>query len=142
MPSEQQPATAAPAEKGHERSPSVAASVRDTGSTTEVDEEAQVAVTEEKKGVEAGVDAASASDHGHEYPTGTRLLFIIIALVLSIFLVALDMTIVATAIPKITDQFQRLDQVSWYGSAFFMTVAAFQSTCKSRVPTLSLASCC
>ncbi|KZL83270.1 major facilitator superfamily transporter [Colletotrichum incanum] len=62
------------------------------------------------------------------YPTGIRLTFIVVALVLSIFLVALDMTIVATAIPKITDEFRGLDQVAWYGSAFFMCVAAFQST--------------
>jgi len=38
------------------------------------------------------------------------------------------MTIVATAIPKITDEFQGLDLVGWYGSAFFLTVASFQST--------------
>ncbi|KAK1764303.1 major facilitator superfamily domain-containing protein [Phialemonium atrogriseum] len=62
------------------------------------------------------------------YPDGARLIFIIVALVLSIFLVALDMTIVATAIPKITDEFHGLDLVSWYGSAFFMCVGGFQST--------------
>lgn len=38
------------------------------------------------------------------------------------------MTIVATAIPKITDEFQELDAIGWYGSAFFLTVASFQST--------------
>ncbi len=38
------------------------------------------------------------------------------------------MTIVATAIPKITDQFHGLDLVGWYGAAFFLTVGAFQST--------------
>ena len=38
------------------------------------------------------------------------------------------MTIVATAIPRITDQFRSLDDVGWYGSAFFLTLAAFQST--------------
>jgi predicted MFS family arabinose efflux permease len=37
-------------------------------------------------------------------------------------------TIVATAIPSITDEFHSLDQVGWYGSAFFLTVAAFQAT--------------
>lgn len=37
-------------------------------------------------------------------------------------------TIVATAIPRITDQFHSLDQVGWYGSAFFLTLATFQST--------------
>lgn len=65
-----------------------------------------------------------------EYPSGFALGLIVFALVLSIFLIALDMTIVATAIPKITDEFKGLDQVSWYGAAFFMCVAAFQSTCK------------
>jgi MFS transporter, DHA2 family, glioxin efflux transporter len=34
---------------------------------------------------------------------------------------------VATAIPKITDEFHGLDKVSWYGSAFFMTNGGFQS---------------
>jgi len=38
------------------------------------------------------------------------------------------MTIVATAIPKITDEFHGLDQIAWYGSAFFLTLASFQST--------------
>lgn len=63
-----------------------------------------------------------------DYPHAFKLAFIIIALVLSIFLVALDMTIVATAIPRITDEFHSLDQEGWYGSAFFLTVGAFQST--------------
>ena len=63
-----------------------------------------------------------------DYPKAFKLAFIVVALVLSIFLVALDMTIVATAIPKITDEFHSLNQVGWYGSAFFLTVGAFQST--------------
>lgn len=63
-----------------------------------------------------------------DYPRAFKLFFIIVALVLSIFLVALDMTIVATAIPRITDEFHSLDQVGWYGAAFFLTVGAFQST--------------
>ena len=63
-----------------------------------------------------------------ELPSGARLVFIILALVLSIFLVSLDLTIVATAIPKITDQFHGLQDVSWYSSAFFMTIGGFQST--------------
>ncbi|KAK9311855.1 major facilitator superfamily domain-containing protein [Lipomyces starkeyi] len=62
-----------------------------------------------------------------EYPTGPRLIFIVLALVLSIFLVCLDLTIVATAIPKITDEFHGLEDVSWYSSASFMTIGGFQS---------------
>lgn len=62
-----------------------------------------------------------------DYPKGLRLAFIIVALVMAMFLVALDMTIVATAVPRITDDFHSLDQVGWYGAGFFLTVAAFQS---------------
>ncbi|KXG50410.1 Major facilitator superfamily domain, general substrate transporter [Penicillium griseofulvum] len=65
-----------------------------------------------------------------DYPSGIRLvvIIIIVALVLTMFMVALDMTIVATAIPRITDEFHSLYQVGWYGSAFFLTLATFQST--------------
>ncbi|KAH7124240.1 major facilitator superfamily domain-containing protein [Dactylonectria macrodidyma] len=62
------------------------------------------------------------------YPEGARLIAVVASLFLSTFLVALDLTIVATAIPKITDEFRGLDLVSWYGSAFFMTIGGFQST--------------
>ncbi|KAK1760426.1 efflux pump antibiotic resistance protein [Echria macrotheca] len=72
--------------------------------------------------------AVPSNDDTTEYPKGIKLTFIVVALVLSIFLVALDMTIVATAIPKITDEFHGLAEVAWYGSAFFMTVGGFQST--------------
>ena len=62
-----------------------------------------------------------------EYPSGLRLVFVVLALVLGIFLVSLDLTIVATAIPKITGEFHGLHDVSWYSSAFFMTIGGFQS---------------
>ncbi|KAI1768480.1 efflux pump antibiotic resistance protein [Hypoxylon sp. FL1150] len=67
-------------------------------------------------------------DDGDDYPTGIRLGMIIMALVLTIFLVALDMTIIATAIPAITNEFHGISDVSWYGSAFFMTFGGFQSS--------------
>lgn len=35
-----------------------------------------------------------------------------------------DNTIIATAIPKITDQFNSLNDVGWYGSAYPLTTAA------------------
>jgi MFS family permease len=76
--------------------------------------------TEKKDAEEGEVEA--------EYPSAVALIFIVVALVLAVFLFALDMTIVATAIPRITDEFHSLDQVGWYGSAFFLTVASFQST--------------
>ena len=39
---------------------------------------------------------------------------------------ALDNTIIATAIPKITDQFKSIDDVAWYGSAYLLTTCSFQ----------------
>ncbi|KAI9675996.1 MAG: hypothetical protein M1817_000739 [Caeruleum heppii] len=78
----------------------------------------------EKRNDSPSVDAVESSP---QYPTGWILSLIIVALLLSMFLVALDMTIVATAIPRITEDFHSLDDVGWYGSAFFLTLAAFQS---------------
>jgi MFS family permease len=60
------------------------------------------------------------------YVTGKRLALVVSALVFTIFLVSLDMTIIGTAIPKITDEFGGLDMVSWYGAAYFMTFGGFQ----------------
>lgn len=88
----------------------------------------------DEKVTEASAESNNNGDSPKEtakeevYPGPFALAFIIVALVLSIFLVSLDMTIVATAIPQITDEFKSLDQVGWYGSAFFLTVASFQST--------------
>ncbi len=90
-----------------------------------------------------------------DYPSGIRMLFIVVALVLGIFLMSLDMvrscfrdsstndlklmgcrskTIVATAVPRITDEFKGLDKVGWYGAAFFMTFGGMQSTCTQCPP--------
>ncbi|KAL8740924.1 MAG: hypothetical protein Q9190_006419 [Brigantiaea leucoxantha] len=75
------------------------------------------------------IDEKSDADHAvpDEYPHGFRLFMIVVALVLGIFLVSLDLTIVATAIPRITTQFHGLDDVAWYSAAFFMTIGGFQS---------------
>lgn len=77
-------------------------------------------------------------DFTPDYPAGARLAAILLSLILSTFLVALDnvsckhhgiikadqacyQTILSTAIPKITDEFQDLNKVSWYGAVYFMT---------------------
>jgi MFS family permease len=52
---------------------------------------------------------------------------VISALVLSIFLCSLDLTIIATAIPMITKEFHSLEDVGFYGSAFLLTIATTQS---------------
>jgi len=47
---------------------------------------------------------------------------------LSFFLVALDQTIVATALPKIVSDFDALSEVTWVASAYFLTQAGFMLT--------------
>lgn len=42
-----------------------------------------------------------------------KLGFIILALCLAVFLVALDQTIIATAVPEISAEFQAMDDVGW-----------------------------
>ncbi|KAJ9138502.1 Efflux pump antibiotic resistance protein [Coniochaeta hoffmannii] len=73
-----------------------------------------VAGNGEKKDTEAGGDAPQAAEtspatDAEDYPAGATLAFIVVALAMSMFLVALDMTIIATA-------------------AFFVTSGGFQSS--------------
>jgi MFS family permease len=60
------------------------------------------------------------------YPEKFKLVLIVLALNLSMFLIGLDNTILSTAIPKITDQFHALDDVGWYASSYLLTTCAFQ----------------
>lgn len=62
-----------------------------------------------------------------QYPRGIRLVLITVGLILSIFIAALDSTIIATAIPSITTQFGSILNIAWYGSSYSITNAAFQS---------------
>ncbi|KAJ6445218.1 MFS toxin efflux pump [Purpureocillium lavendulum] len=65
-------------------------------------------------------------EDGQEYATGLKLALIITALCFSVFLMALDNSIIATAIPRITDEFHSLNDVGWYGSAYMLTGSSFQ----------------
>jgi MFS family permease len=60
------------------------------------------------------------------YLSGFQLISVLLSLTLGTFLVAIDISIVAVAIPKITTDFKALDQVGWYGSAYLMTTTALQ----------------
>lgn len=55
------------------------------------------------------------------YPTGFAFGMTLFALFISLFCVALDSTIIATAVPRITDQFHALQDVGWYGSSYLLT---------------------
>ncbi|KAI9744244.1 MAG: hypothetical protein M1818_002396 [Claussenomyces sp. TS43310] len=60
------------------------------------------------------------------YPEGMKLILILVSLYLCMFLVALDRTILTTAIPRITDEFNSLGDVGWYASSYLITSCSFQ----------------
>ncbi|KAI9837895.1 MAG: hypothetical protein M1837_002685 [Sclerophora amabilis] len=99
----------------------------DVDYTTPSSPERAASISLSHKDESARQDGQDSSDSGSGLGT-FRLVCIVVALALSMFLVSLDMTIVATAIPSITDEFKGLDLVGWYGSAFFLTLGSFQST--------------
>lgn len=69
--------------------------------------------------VNAADDKSDTTDDSSEanYPTGLRLVAIILALSVTVFVVAVTATITATAIPTITSYSDSLDQVAWYRAA-------------------------
>ncbi|KAF2034714.1 MFS general substrate transporter [Setomelanomma holmii] len=103
--------------------PSAAASVKNvepSGIVADEKDESEVKTSKRNS-------QASASDEDDfEYPTKWKLTAITIALCLSVFCMALDNTIIATAIPRITDQFKALNDVGWYGSSYLLTTCATQ----------------
>jgi hypothetical protein len=50
---------------------------------------------------------------------------VVISVYLAFFLIALDRMIIATAIPTITNDFNSISDIGWYGSAYMLTCAIF-----------------
>ncbi|KHN96056.1 Major facilitator superfamily domain, general substrate transporter [Metarhizium album ARSEF 1941] len=59
-------------------------------------------------------------------PKTLKFWLVVLSIFVPMFLVALDRTILATAIPRITDEFGSLGDIGWYGSAYLLTTAACQ----------------
>ncbi|CAF9902778.1 MAG: hypothetical protein ALECFALPRED_000014 [Alectoria fallacina] len=78
---------------------------------------------------ETTVDAISDPAHSSvqpEYPTGANFWLIMLTVGAVLILTCIDMNIVATAVPSITDHFHTVADVGWYSSAFRLCVCAFQ----------------
>ena len=61
-----------------------------------------------------------------EYPTGAKIWLIMLTVGAVLILTCIDMNIVATAVPSITDHFHTVADVGWYSSAFRLCLCAFQ----------------
>ncbi|KAK2057819.1 major facilitator superfamily transporter [Colletotrichum caudatum] len=75
--------------------------------------------------LQTGTGDESAS---YQYATPQELALLSTVFTIATFMIAIDGSILATAIPKITSDFHRLDDVPWYGSAYLFTEMAFQPT--------------
>ncbi|KAF5721321.1 major facilitator superfamily transporter [Fusarium globosum] len=83
--------------------------------------------------LEAGVHqdetVEGESVHGEDiYLHGLPLVLMILSLMVGVLMIALDNSIIATAIPKITSKFDSLGDVAWYASAYLLTQMSFQPT--------------
>lgn len=70
-----------------------------------------------------GDTGMSAEQRAREakYLTGGKLALVFTGMLLSVFLIALDQTILAPALPVIASKFQALDEIAWIASAYFLT---------------------
>lgn len=87
---------------------------------------------EEKTGVlegdteAAGKEVQEEEEDESRYLTGYKLWVLSLGLCLTTFVIALDNTIIATAIPRITTVFNSLGDVGWYGSSYLLTQCSLQ----------------
>jgi len=72
--------------------------------------------------------SSPATSEEDQYPHGLVLYLLAGASIMGVFLISLDQTIVGTAIPKITDEFDGLYDVPWYGAAYFMTFGGLEAS--------------
>jgi fucose permease len=98
--------------------------------TVEGDKGAAPETVEKENEKEAGDETAQDDEEEPEdeskYLTGAKLIILSLGLCLTTFVIALDNTIIATAIPKITTVFNSLEDVAWYGSSYLLTTCSLQ----------------
>ncbi|KAF9876721.1 major facilitator superfamily transporter [Colletotrichum karsti] len=70
--------------------------------------------------------AADVFADREDWVEGWPLAFIVMGICLVVFLISVDRTIITTAIPFITAEFQSTADIGWYGSAYLLTSCAFQ----------------
>ncbi|KAI1357760.1 putative MFS multidrug transporter [Xylaria arbuscula] len=61
-----------------------------------------------------------------EYISGYKLFAALVGIISAFFIVLLDFSIISTAIPYITSDFRRLQDVGWYSGAYQLSSAALQ----------------
>lgn len=73
-------------------------------------------------------EAPTTANQNSTSVTGFKFILLTLSIIFTIFLSALDSTIISTAIPSITAEFGNLSNVVWYSSAYSLTNFAFLSS--------------
>jgi len=89
--------------------------------TNDVVEKASLSIsrpptTSEEEGTLSQVDKK-----GPTYIEGARLYLVLFGVVLVVFMIMLDQTIMVAAIPRISSQFNSLKDIGWYGAVYLFT---------------------
>lgn len=71
-------------------------------------------------------DVDNKETTNNEVTNNLQLCLLIASLFCGTFVMALDATIIGTAVPSITTEFNSLDDIAWYGSGYLLTITAFQ----------------
>ncbi|KAF3808048.1 Rubrofusarin-specific efflux pump aurT [Colletotrichum gloeosporioides] len=101
-------------------------SAQPSDSSTYANQNPVVEDTDMTNETQEAVRSKTNNSENVQYPSGLSLVLILSSLFISMFLVSLDRLIITTAIPKITDEFDSVTDVGWYGSVFLLTTCAFQ----------------
>ena len=96
------------------------ADINDQPSSTQSSSDANL--DETKEGLESKSTASppvpAVDTKEPEWAHGFQLFTIMVAVTLTCFLMLLDGTIVVAAVPRITDDFNSLKDIGWYGAAY------------------------
>jgi hypothetical protein len=79
-------------------------------------------VTGEKTEVSLGEKITPEANKSEHYMSGAKLNILVFALGLALFIMALDMSILTTAIPMITEKFNSTADIGWYMSSYLLTL--------------------
>ena len=88
----------------------------------DLQEKSGVNVTESSHPEELSKDIDSIAEDNDYSLSGAKLHIIIFGLGLAVFLMALDMSILTTAIPLITEKFHSTADIGWYMSAYALSM--------------------
>ncbi|KAJ5090236.1 Major facilitator superfamily domain general substrate transporter [Penicillium argentinense] len=97
----------------------------------------EMQIFEQKNSSESEVESSGKNAADFEL-TGLQLFIVIFGLALAIFHMSLDSSILATAIPRITSQFNSTSDIGWYGSAYSFAMCALQPTSGKLLASFNL----